>query len=74
MYPEAGSSAYRYVVAKTMESLLISDMENCLSVSELNWKEPKVSKSKFIFNDPKACIICNAGELSVVEVRMDLSN
>ena len=74
MYPEAGSSVYRYVVAKTKESLLISDMENCTSVSELKWKEPKGSKSKFIFNDPKACIICNAGELSIVEVRIGIKS
>lgn len=74
MYPEAGSTVYRYVVAKTKESLIICDMEKSTSTSELRWKEPEGSKSRFIFNDPNACIIYNAGELSVVEVRIGKLN
>ena len=70
IYPEAGGTVLRYIVAKTKQSLIICDMERSSSISELGWNEADSSKSKFIFNDPNACIIYNAGELSVVEVRI----
>jgi len=54
----------RYVVAKTPDTLLLADQET-KKVSEIHHQGS--GKEKFFFDTPTACLIFNAGELSVVE-------
>ena len=54
----------RYVVATTNETLLVGDIES-LRMSEVQWHGN--GKEKFIFENPAACIIFYAGEVSIVE-------
>lgn len=54
----------RYVVANTSETLLLGDLET-LKLSEVKWHG--TGNEKFVFDNPSACIVYFAGELSVVE-------
>ena len=69
IYHDPGTSIYRYIVARTENSLILCDMESPNnSTSEVSWRYDDKLKEKFIFDASNACIIRNAGELSVVEV------
>jgi intraflagellar transport protein 172 len=75
IYHEPGTSIYRYIVARTKKSLLLYDIESFDdSVTEISWRSNEKLKEKFIFDASNACIISNAGELSVVEVRSNISS
>lgn len=52
------------MVASTAETLLLGDMES-LRLSEVQWHGN--GTEKFIFDNPHACIVYYAGEVSVVE-------
>lgn len=54
----------RYVVATTSNTLLLGDLET-LKLSEVQWHGN--GGEKFIFDNPAACIIYYAGEISLVE-------
>ncbi|KAH3760349.1 intraflagellar transport protein [Pelomyxa schiedti] len=54
----------RFVTAYTAESLLCADINTNL-VSEIYWNSS--GSDKFLFDNPKVCMILNAGELSIVE-------
>jgi len=54
----------RFVVASTADTLLLGDMET-LKLSEVQWHGN--GTEKFIFDNPAACIVYYAGEVSVVE-------
>jgi intraflagellar transport protein 172 len=54
----------RYLVAKTPDTLLLCDTET-KKLSEIHWTGS--GKEKYFFDTPSACLIFNAGELSVVE-------
>ena len=58
----------RFVVANTSETLLLGDIET-LKLSEIQWHGN--GGEKFIFDNPAACIIHFAGELSIVEYGMN---
>jgi intraflagellar transport protein 172 len=69
IYHDPGTTVYRYVVASTKQSLILCDMESPLSsTSEIPWSFQKELHEKFIFDAANACVISNAGELSIVEV------
>jgi intraflagellar transport protein 172 len=54
----------RYVVANTTETLLLGDLQT-LKMSEVKWHGN--GTEKFIFDNPAACIVYFAGELSIIE-------
>ena len=54
----------RYVVANTSKTLLLADMES-LRVSEVEWHGD--GSEKYIFDNPTACVVYFAGEISIVE-------
>lgn len=54
----------RFVVATTADTLLMGDIES-LKLSEIQWHGN--GSEKFIFDNPSACIIYFAGEVSLVE-------
>jgi len=54
----------RFVVANTSKTLLLADLET-LKVSEIEWHGD--GTEKFIFDNPFACVIYFAGEISIVE-------
>ena len=54
----------RFVIASTMNTLLLGDLES-LKISEIQWHGN--GTEKFIFDNPSACIIYFAGEISLVE-------
>lgn len=60
----------RFVVARTKETLLISDSE-AKTVSEIVWPLPPSSIESFIFEYPGLCLVKAAGELVVVEYGKD---
>ena len=69
IYNDPGTSMYRYLVARTEKSLIFCDMDSPRSsTSEIMWPHDEKVKEKFIFDAANACIISNAGELSIVEV------
>lgn len=54
----------RYVIANTSKTLLLADLES-LKVSEVEWHGD--GTEKYIFDNPSACVIYYAGEISIVE-------
>lgn len=54
----------RFVVASTADTLLLGDMES-LKLSEVQWHGN--GTEKFILDNPLACIVYYAGEVSIVE-------
>jgi intraflagellar transport protein 172 len=54
----------RYLVAKTPETLLLGDLESC-KLSEVPWQS--MGSEKYVFDNESACILFQAGELSLVE-------
>lgn len=54
----------RFVVAHTTETILLGDFES-LKLSEIQWHGN--GNEKFIFDNPSACIVYYAGEVSLVE-------
>lgn len=54
-----------YLVARTEESLIISDLTRNLT-SEVPWMVSG-SHERFYFENPNVCLIFNVGELSLVE-------
>lgn len=58
----------RFVVAHTADTILLGDLES-LKVSEVQWHGN--GTEKFIFDNPLACIIYFAGEVSIVEYGID---
>lgn len=59
----------RFVIAHTSDTLLLGDLET-LKVSEIPWRGIELGE-KFIFDNPSACIIHCAGELSIIEYGID---
>eukprot|EP01041_Mallomonas_annulata_P001132 gene1132-2194_t len=57
----------RFVVANTIETLLLGDMET-LKMSEIQWHGD--GSEKFIFDNPLACVVYFAEELSIIEYGM----
>lgn len=58
----------RFVVATTADTLLLGDLES-LKLSEIQWHGD--GSEKFIFDNPSACVIYFAGEMSIVEYGID---
>lgn len=58
----------RFVVATTIDTLLLGDLES-LKLSEIQWHGN--GTEKFIFDNPTACMIYFAGELTIVEYGID---
>jgi intraflagellar transport protein 172 len=58
----------RFVVAHTSDTLLLGDLET-LKLSEIQWHGD--GSERFIFDNPAACMIYFAGELTVVEYGVD---
>lgn len=58
----------RFVVANTVDTLLLGDLDT-LKLSEIQWHGN--GTEKFIFDNPAACIIYFAGEVSIVEYGID---
>ncbi len=54
----------RYIVATTLETMILGDLKEGL-MSEIPWSGS--GKEKFYFDNQFACMVFNAGELSVVE-------
>lgn len=54
----------RFVVANTSKTLLLADMET-LKVSEVEWHGD--GTEKYIFDNPSACVVYFAGEISIIE-------
>ena len=71
-YRDQNTKIYRYIVARTQNSLLLKDMD-CpqISVTEIEWTGDG-SGEKFSFDSSSCCIIRKAGELSIIEVRFCL--
>lgn len=58
----------RFVVANTADTILLGDLET-LKLSEIQWHG--AGSEKYIFDNPAACIIYYAGEVSIVEYGID---
>lgn len=58
----------RYIVAQTMESLLLGDVENG-KLSEIHWRGS--GNEKFDFSSSNIVMVFNAGELTIVEYGND---
>jgi len=56
----------RYLVAHTVESLMLGDMHTC-RLSEIPWHHTNKKDEKFNFENPNVCMIFKAGEMSLVE-------
>ncbi len=54
----------RYLVANTTETLIVGNIDTG-KLSEVPWNGS--GKERFYFEIPSACMIFNAGELSIVE-------
>ena len=54
----------RFLVARTMETLLMGDLETC-KLSEVPWAGS--GSEKYHFDNPQVCMIFNSGELTLVE-------
>jgi intraflagellar transport protein 172 len=54
----------RFVVANTDNTLILGDMESS-KVSEVMWRGS--GKERFDFSNPQACMVFNAGEMTLVE-------
>ncbi|CAD7963993.1 unnamed protein product [Amoebophrya sp. A25] len=55
----------RYLVAHTVESLLLGDLLSC-KLSEIPW-QGSGQDEKYFFDNPLVCMIFRAGELSIIE-------
>lgn len=55
----------RYLIAHTSDTLLLGDL-NTNKLSEVAW-QGSGGNENFFFDNPTVCMICNAGELSLVE-------
>jgi intraflagellar transport protein 172 len=53
-----------YLIANTSDTLLIGDLQTC-RLTEIPWQLS--GSEKYYFDYPEACMIFNAGELSIVE-------
>ncbi|KAJ9466254.1 Intraflagellar transport protein 172 [Diplonema papillatum] len=53
-----------YLVSHTPTTLLVGDLGSC-KLSEVPWNGS--GKEKFVFDNPQVCMVCNAGELSLIE-------
>ena len=72
---ELDSGINRYIVAYTHRSLLLCDMESSNAyTSEIPWKMNERKRENFIFDAINACVVSNAGELSIIEVGAMLKN
>ena len=58
----------RFVVANTVDTILLGDLQT-LKLSEIQWHGD--GTEKYIFDNPAACIIYYAGEVSIVEYGID---
>ena len=58
----------RFVVANTVDTILLGDLQT-LKLSEIQWHGN--GTEKYIFDNPSACIIFFAGEISIVEYGID---
>lgn len=58
----------RFVVANTVDTILLGDLQT-LKLSEVQWHGN--GSEKYIFDNPAACIIYFAGEVSIVEYGND---
>ena len=58
----------RYVVANTIDTILLGDLQT-LKLSEIQWHGN--GTEKYIFDNPSACIIYFAGEITIVEYGID---
>jgi intraflagellar transport protein 172 len=58
----------RFVVANTVDTILLGDLQT-LKLSEIQWHGN--GSEKYIFDNPAACIIYFAGEVSIVEYGVD---
>lgn len=58
----------RYLVGHTTNTLMLGDLKSCL-LSEVQWNGS--GKEKFHFDNEFACMVFNAGELSVIEYGKD---
>lgn len=58
----------RYVIANTVDTILLGDLET-LKLSEIQWHGN--GNEKYIFDNPSACCIYHAGEISIVEYGTD---
>ena len=73
IFPKTGEHELRYLVGRTQNTLLLCDLRSSsASVSEIEWKDIGTQEVKFFFDDPNACIVCHAGELSLIEVSVPL--
>ena len=64
--PESKSD--RYLVALTEGSLMFQDLESPLSPpTEVEWETHERMPQSILFDSPNACIVVDAGELSVIE-------
>lgn len=57
----------RFVVGNTSDSILLGDLQT-LQMSEIQWHG---SHEKYVFDNPSACIIYYAGEVTIVEYGND---
>ena len=71
IYPDIDDNELRYLIAKTKKSMILCDLSlgNAIQPFEFEWYSGDSSQETFIFDAPEACIISNAGELTIVEVR-----
>ena len=67
IYRDPGTMVYRYLLATTKTSLILCDMDSPY-MSEIPWRFDNNLNEKFIFDAANACIISNAGEISIIEV------
>lgn len=58
----------RFVVANTVDTILLGDLQT-LKLSEIQWHGN--GSEKYIFDNPAACIIFFAGEVSIIEYGID---
>jgi intraflagellar transport protein 172 len=58
----------RFVIAHTTDTLLLGDLDT-LKLSELSWHGN--GSEKFLFDNPAACMIYFAGEITIVEYGVD---
>eukprot|EP00397_Hematodinium_sp_SG-2012_P000872 GEMP01000873.1.p1 GENE.GEMP01000873.1~~GEMP01000873.1.p1 ORF type:complete len:1750 (+),score=429.25 GEMP01000873.1:263-5512(+) len=56
----------RYLVAHTVESLMLGDMHTC-RLSEIPWHHTVAKDEKFNFDNPDVAMIFKSGEMSLVE-------
>jgi intraflagellar transport protein 172 len=55
----------QFLVGHTPRTLLLGDLESC-KLSEIPWNASPESE-KFFFDNPRVCMVYNAGEISLIE-------